>query len=85
VSGTTTLAFQSITCSSDGAGCGCDGIATPTSEDETGTYSIAAGTLTTVHGGMTDSAGYCVRGSTMHQMPITADAQVSGAVIFTKQ
>jgi hypothetical protein len=34
---------------------------------------------------MTDVAGYCVNGATMHQMPTLAGAQVNGAILLTKQ
>jgi hypothetical protein len=41
--------------------------------------------LTTTHGGTRDSAGYCVNGDTMHQMPTSDGTEVKGAVVFRKQ
>ena len=77
--------FQSVTCASNAGGCACDAKSTPASQDETGTYTVAGGILTTTHGGTRDTAGYCVSGATMHQMPTTGDTQVKGAVVFRKQ
>lgn len=77
--------FQSVTCASNNGGCACDATAAPTSQDETGTYMVAGGTLTTTHNGTRDTAGYCVNGDTMHQMPASADTQVTGALVFRKR
>jgi hypothetical protein len=79
------FAFQSVTCASNSGGCACDAQATPTSQDETGTYLAAGSMLTTTHDGTQDRAGYCVNGDTMHQMPTSDDTQVKGAVVFRRQ
>jgi hypothetical protein len=78
------LTFQSVNCTAETAGCGCDAIIATAPANETGTYVVSGGTLSTTHDGTTDDALYCVNGNTMHQMP-PASQPSTGAIILSKQ
>jgi hypothetical protein len=84
--------FSAVACrGASGGGCTCDVTLVDSANDETGTYTTAAGALTTAHDGVTDQANYCVTGNAMRQMP-TGDANqgtvpgtLQGSIGLTKQ
>ncbi len=79
--------YSSVTCTTDGAGvCNCVAVSPTTPDNESGTYSVSGGTVTTVPAGSANGAPYCVQGSVLREMPSLGDGgQTSGSLVFTKQ
>jgi hypothetical protein len=80
--------YSSVDCATDAAGfCNCDAVTASVSSNESGTYATSGVTLTTMHGGATSSAPYCVQGNLMYLMQALGDGgvQTTGSVVLERQ
>jgi hypothetical protein len=79
--------YSEVTCATDGAGvCNCVAVSPTMTDNESGTYSVSGGTLSTAPAGSANGAPYCVQGNVLREMPTLGDGgQISGSLVFTRQ
>jgi hypothetical protein len=84
-----TIGVSAIHCAAAGAGgCNCTATLIDETDSETGTYTTAAGFITTTPAGQPadPAAGYCVKGSQMDQgVPPDPSLTTSGKLTLTRQ